>query len=398
VPSVHPARTTFYLRAHTNGAASTLANAGDTITLTITLTNGVAVTNVVVATAGERVTNLLERLRSAVTNSATLAATNGVRYDRLARSVPNMVDMGGLFARTPGPDGAGIWIDYVVAPTVTNWGLRTNYNFSAFLRDWPEDLRPHASVLFHVRPTTAVSRPSPRWTRRPSPTASVSISCPGRLCRRRAIPLPLPVYVGNSSRDFRARHQRRRKSPTARPRRPPTATIWPRRNGSSPHERLRPPHNGPAALHVAVDDHTAPARPRSRSPACAVVAAGGVSNFAVVFAPATAGVTQAARPSPATPRAQTNVLLAGTHGLYAFTVASARGAAEPPPGAYTNVHGAVLTNSVAAPAPANGTQYVCTGWAMAGHEPGAGGATNFVMTATNDAALVWLWTPTTGST
>ena len=156
VPSIYPARATFYLRAHTNGVASTLANAGDAISCTITLTNGVAVTNILVATAGERITNLLERLRAVIITNETLMATNGVRYDRLARSVPNMVDMGCFFARTPGPDGAGILVHYVVTPVVTNWGLRTNYNFSAFLRDWPDDIRPRASILFHVRPTNGV--------------------------------------------------------------------------------------------------------------------------------------------------------------------------------------------------------------------------------------------------
>ncbi len=397
VPSVHPARTTFYLRAHTNGAASTLANAGDTITLTITLTNGVAVTNVVVATAGERVTNLLERLRSAVTNSATLAATNGVRYDRLARSVPNMVDMGGLFARTPGPDGAGIWIDYVVAPTVTNWGLRTNYNFSAFLRDWPEDLRPHASVLFHVRPTNGVLAAVAALD-----TTTLAdglhvldfVAQDGSAVAAQSR-CTLPVYVGNSSPQISVLGTNGAAIADGAPATPANGTDFGRAEWQQPRTNvfaLR--NNGPAALHVAgwtTNGSGAAAFQVAGVPA--VVAAGGVSNFAVVFAPATAGVYQAALAFASDALVpQTNVLLAGTHGLYAFTVASARGAAEPPPDAYTNVHGAVLTNSVAAPAPANGTQYVCTGWAMAGHEPGAGGATNFVMTATNDAALVWLWT------
>jgi hypothetical protein len=53
---------------------------------------------------------------------------------------------------------------------------------------------------------------------------------------------------------------------------------------------------------------------------------------------------------------------------------------------------AVLTNSIAAPAPANGTQFFCTGWTLAGHDPTNGAATNFTLTLTNDATLTWLWT------
>jgi hypothetical protein len=43
------------------------------------------------------------------------------------------------------------------------------------------------------------------------------------------------------------------------------------------------------------------------------------------------------------------------------------------------------------PAPDGGTQYVCVGWTLTGHEPGGGGGTNFEMTVTNDAILTWRW-------
>ncbi|MGD9780795.1 MAG: TIGR03790 family protein [Kiritimatiellia bacterium] len=278
VPSIYPARTTFYLRAHTNGAASTLANAGDEISCTITLTNGVAVTNLIVATAGERITNLLERLRAAIVTNETLMATNGVRYDRLARSVPNMVDMGCFFAQTPGPDGAGIFVDYVVTPVVTNWGLRTNYNFSAFLRDWPDDVRPRASALFHVKPSNGVLSAA-------TPLDTTTLS------------------DGLHALDF-----------------------------------------------VARDGSAVAAQSRLTLPLF-------VANTSRVLA-----------------------------------VSSAYGTGTPAAGTHFYPPSSVLTNSISAPAAAGGTQLVCVGWSMDGNDPTTGSATNFTMTLTNHASLVWLWT------
>ena len=52
----------------------------------------------------------------------------------------------------------------------------------------------------------------------------------------------------------------------------------------------------------------------------------------------------------------------------------------------------MLTHSLAVPEPAGGTQLVCSGWALAGHDPAAGATTAFEMTVTNNATLVWLWT------
>lgn len=75
-----------------------------------------------------------------------------------------------------------------------------------------------------------------------------------------------------------------------------------------------------------------------------------------------------------------------------LTIASDHGTAILPPGMYTNDVGSVLTNSVTAPSPADGTQYLCAGWSMAGNDP-VGGTTNVMtMTHTNNATLTWLWT------
>ena len=85
----------------------------------------------------------------------------------------------------------------------------------------------------------------------------------------------------------------------------------------------------------------------------------------------------------------TNVF--GVWGLYVLSVVSAQGAANPPAGTYTNLLGTVLTPSISAPEPVGGTQYVCIGWTLTGHEPSGDGGTNFEMTVTNDAVLTWRW-------
>ena len=86
----------------------------------------------------------------------------------------------------------------------------------------------------------------------------------------------------------------------------------------------------------------------------------------------------------------TNVFTAW--GLYVLTIATAHGESAPPVGIYTNRLDSVLTNSIDVPDPAGGTQLVCAGWAMTGHEPASGSATNFTMVVTNNATLTWLWT------
>ena len=276
-PSVYRARKQILLYAHTNGVYSPYANAGDTVTCTLTLTNGVAVTNVVVATANETMPAILERLMAAINSNATLMATNGVVYDRLVQA-GHVLNQGTLFARTPGPVGATNRVEYVVAPVVTNYGLRTNFNFSGFLDDNPDDVRPRANVLFHVRPTNGVL----------AATASVDTAV---------------LADGEHVLDF-----------------------------------------------IARDGSAVAAQSRLSLPLL-------VANTSCVL-----------------------------------TVSSAYGAGSPPAGIHWHSPGAVLTNAIAAPAPAGGTQLVCTGWTMVGNQPLSGTGTNFAMTLTNHAELTWLWT------
>ena len=76
---------------------------------------------------------------------------------------------------------------------------------------------------------------------------------------------------------------------------------------------------------------------------------------------------------------------------FTLEILSPYGVGTPTAGLYTYALGTVLTNSMANPEPTGGTQYVCTGWSMVGSEPASGTSTRCVMSATNNAALTWLW-------
>ena len=394
-PSVYPARKNFVLWALTNGVYSTIANAGDEVSLTITLTNGVAVTNVLVASAGERITNLFERLRVAISTNTVLMATNGVRFDYLANGLGNVLNDATLFARRPGPEGAGIQIDYVVTPVATNYGLITNFNFSTNMLDWPDDLRARASVLFHVAPTGGALAATAELdtTTLADGLHVLDFIVQDGSAVAAAARHSLPLHVGNSSPQLallgtNGAEVADGEAPASAAGTDFGAGLWsqPRTNVFS----LR--NAGPVPLAISgwtTNGSGAAAFQASGVPAA--IAAGGVSNFTVVFAPPAAGEYAASLAFASDALVpQTNLLLAGA-GHFALTVATAHGDAVPPAGSHLVPPGAVLTNTVAAPAPAGGTQLVCVGWTLAGHEPSSGGGTNFVLTATNDAALLWLW-------
>ncbi len=74
-----------------------------------------------------------------------------------------------------------------------------------------------------------------------------------------------------------------------------------------------------------------------------------------------------------------------------LAIRSDHGTSNPAPGARLYAEGAVLTNTAASPDTQGTTQYVCSGWSMAGNEPASGADLSCVMTLTNDAALTWQW-------
>ncbi len=77
--------------------------------------------------------------------------------------------------------------------------------------------------------------------------------------------------------------------------------------------------------------------------------------------------------------------------LATLEIQSLYGISTPTVGLTANALGSVLTNSMANPESAGGTQYVCTGWSMVGNDPVSGTTNQFVMTVTNNAVLTWIW-------
>ena len=310
VPSVYPARKKFWLYAWTTNGANT----GDTVTCIITLTNGVAVTNQIIAAQNESVINLLERLRAAISNNATLQATNGVRHDRLSTS---SLHAGGLFARTPGPDGYSIEVNYTVSAVSNSSGLYTNTSFSSFLDDYAEDLLPHASVLFHVRPTNGIlaAATSLVTTNLADGVHTLDFVARDGSAVAAESRLTLPIIVCNSSAQLAVRGTNGVAVTNNEPATTAKGTDFGALAWGQARTNVFSIHNNVSAALTITNWTTngsgAAAFQFTGIPA--TVAAGGVSNFTGVFTPPTAGVYQAALAFGSDALVpQTNILFAGT--------------------------------------------------------------------------------------
>jgi hypothetical protein len=77
---------------------------------------------------------------------------------------------------------------------------------------------------------------------------------------------------------------------------------------------------------------------------------------------------------------------------FALEVNSVYGTPAPPVGAHTNGYGTTLTNLVTSPDTRGWTQYVCTGWTLAGNAPATGATNQMTMVLTNNSTLTWNWT------
>ena len=80
---------------------------------------------------------------------------------------------------------------------------------------------------------------------------------------------------------------------------------------------------------------------------------------------------------------------------HTYEVVSAHDAPMPVVGVYTNAYGTTISNSVTGVNTIGATQYVATGWTLAGVTDtgghAAGADTNVVLVLTNDAVLTWGW-------
>ncbi|MBP7829006.1 MAG: TIGR03790 family protein [Kiritimatiellae bacterium] len=108
-------------------SVSGTANTGDTVTCKITLTNGVIVTNRVIAAQGQTAASVLAQLQNLINSNAALQATNGVRAVTFTTYLPTEM---ALEARTPGPEGYNLFVDYQVTRAFPPSGLDTGVSFS----------------------------------------------------------------------------------------------------------------------------------------------------------------------------------------------------------------------------------------------------------------------------
>jgi len=74
-----------------------------------------------------------------------------------------------------------------------------------------------------------------------------------------------------------------------------------------------------------------------------------------------------------------------------YVVQSQHGSPTPPVGVHQYSYGYYLSNSVPSPVSLGITQYVCTGWALSGHDPVFGASNSFAVSLTNNASLIWQW-------
>lgn len=314
IPSVYPARKQIWISEHVIWSG---ANTNDTLTCVITLTNGVAVTNTIVAAQGESVTNLLVRLGTSINAHPTLQATNGVRFDYLAYYLPNVAEDGALFARKPGPDGSKILVDFTIAPADPDSGLSTNGTFSGALDDYAEDLRPHASVLFHVRPTNGVLAASASFdaTALPDDVYTLDFVARDGSAVAASARFSLPLVVCNSSAQLALLGTNGAAvADGAAPALAAGTDFGPVEWGQSLTNTFAILNNGSATLAITSWTTNGPdAASFQVAGLPATVAAGGSSNFLVVFSPASGGAYEASLAFDSDAIVpQTNLLFAGT--------------------------------------------------------------------------------------
>jgi len=115
------------------------------------------------------------------------------------------------------------------------------------------------------------------------------------------------------------------------------------------------------------------------------------TNVVISFTPQTAGDFSADVVISSTGGDVTNTVTGAGAIPYTLVIAPSAGGCTPPPGAYTNFAGTVLTNTALIFDVQGDIHYACIGWTMTGNEPVSGTGTCVVMTVTNDAVLTWLW-------
>lgn len=134
------------------------AVSGDTVVATITLTNGLVVTNVGFAEAPMGALFLLFRLQQVINSNVALQGPEGVAAVYLRNGIATDSELV-LAARTPGVGGTGIHVNYQINKQ-TGSTLNASDAFQDFFNDNEDTMRPRALVrLAAGRTNAAVSVP-----------------------------------------------------------------------------------------------------------------------------------------------------------------------------------------------------------------------------------------------
>ena len=121
------------------------ANTGDTVTCVITLTNGVAATNRIIARQDETPKSVMGRLQAAINADPLLQGTNGAWA--IAHTYQAVYSLP-LQARRPGPEGHRLHVSYTIVPVIPGAGLYPGDSFADYFNDNESDLTARGNVLF----------------------------------------------------------------------------------------------------------------------------------------------------------------------------------------------------------------------------------------------------------
>lgn len=124
-----------------------VATTGDTVSCTITLTNGAAVTCEVVAAASETAFSVLQRTMTAINADPQLQGTQGVAARYLNASFDAGYCEAVLEARRPGPEGGGLSVDWLITPVSPGVGLSNSLTFSDRFNDNREVMGARGTVF-----------------------------------------------------------------------------------------------------------------------------------------------------------------------------------------------------------------------------------------------------------
>lgn len=174
------------------------AKTGDTVTCSITLTNGVVRTNRVVAAQGEYAWQVLPRLKQAINADPVLQASDGVSANpHTYQTTYQQMD---LEARTPGPQGSLLYVDYEVKrATPPTSGLIESDSFSDFFNDNRGDMTARGQCFFGVGLDPLTNRWIWDTTGQPNGPCTLTFTARDGTAVRAPSRYALPLTISNSA-------------------------------------------------------------------------------------------------------------------------------------------------------------------------------------------------------